>query len=71
MSKTTVQRYTIRTLFHKVGAEPNYLSRYADPKRSVRATETNPPERVSDQPPEARQEAYYAPVFSSGGGRSC
>jgi len=70
--------------FHHQGDLPSeqlvqYLNRYADPKRIVRATETNPAERVSDYPPEDHQQAiepYYwpsrsSPVFSGGGRRSC
>jgi hypothetical protein len=56
-----------------------YLTRYADPQRIVRSTETNPSEQVDIYPPQnhaTRVGSYYQPLryptsYSVGGGRSC
>ena len=55
-----------------------YLSRYADPERILRTTETNPAPQLSYGEPSfypAAAQYYYQPVsypvYSGGGGRSC
>jgi hypothetical protein len=55
-----------------------YLTRFADPGRETRTTETNPVEQVryespelSPPPPEYRPPVVFYPSFSGGGGRSC